>query len=71
MNLSCLVVSPELSDEAAAHLSEILNDFAVVFDTQYFAHIRRYYDELSHRPDIEHSCHDRQLDLFDGDDVAF
>ena len=71
MNLSYLVVHHELSDEAAAHLSEIFNDLAVVFDTQYFAHIRRYYDELSERHDIERSRHDGQLDLFDGDDMAF
>ena len=36
MNLSYLVVPHELSDEAAAHLSETLNDLAVVFDGQYF-----------------------------------
>ena len=71
MNLSYLVVHHELSDEAAAHVSEILNDLVVVFDGQYFAQIRRYHDEFSHRPDIEGSCHDGQLDLFDGDDAAF
>ena len=71
MNLSSLIVPHELSDEAVAHLCEILNDLAVVFDSQYFAQIRRYYDELSERRDIERSCHDGQLDLFDGDDVAF
>ena len=52
-------------------LSEIFNDLAVVFDGQYFAQIRRYYDELSERHDIARSCHDGQLDLFDADDVAF
>ena len=71
MNLSYLVVHHELSDEAAAHLSEILNDLAGVFDGQYFAQIRRYDDELSECRDIERSCQDGQLDLFDGDDVAF
>ena len=71
MNLSYLVVSHELSDEAAAHLSEILNELPVVFDAQYFAQIRRYYDALSECRDIERSCHHGQLDLFDGDDVAF
>ena len=71
MNLSHLVVHHELSDEAAALVSEILNDLAVVFDGQHFAQIRRYYDELSEPRHPERSCHDGQLDLFDGDDVAF
>ena len=71
MNLSYLLVPHELSDEAAAHLCEILNDLAVVFDGQYFAQIRRYYDALNECRDIDRSCHDGQLDLFDGDDVAF
>ena len=66
MNLSYLIVPHELSDGAAALVSEILNDLAVVFDSQYFAQIRRYYDDLSERRDIERSCHDGQLDLFDG-----
>ena len=68
MNLSYLVVHHQISDEAAAQLSELLNDLAFAFDGQYFAQIRRYYDE---RREIERSCHDRQLDLFDGDDVTF
>ena len=48
-----------------------LNDLAVVFDGQYFAQIRRYYDALSECRDIERSCQDGQLDLFEDDDVAF
>ena len=68
MNLPYLLVPYELSDEAAAQLSELLNDLAVAFDGQYFAQIRRYYDE---RRDIEPSCHHGQLDLFDYDDVEF
>ena len=68
VNLSDLVVHHEISDEAAAHLSELLNDLAFVFDGQYFAQIRRYYDE---RRECERSCHDGQLELFDGDDVTF
>ena len=71
MNLSYLVVPHELSDEAAAHLSETLNDLAVVFDGQYFAQIRRYYDALSECRITERSCHDGQLDLFEDDDAAF
>ncbi len=69
MNLSYLVVHHEISDEAAAHLSELLNDLAFAFDGQYFAQIRRYYDELR---ECERPCHHRQLELFDDDDdVAF
>ena len=49
-------------------LSELLNDLALAFDAQYFAQIRRYYDE---RRECERVCHDRQLELFDHDDVAF
>ena len=45
MNLPYLLVPHELSDEAAAQLSELLNDLALAFDAQYFAQIRRYYDE--------------------------
>ena len=67
-NLPYLLVPYELSDEAAAHVSELLNDLAVAFDGQYFAQIRRYYDE---RRDIERFCQDGQLDLFDYDDVEF
>ena len=64
----CLLVPYELGDQAAAQLSELLNDLAFTFDGQYFAQIRRYYDE---RRKSECSCHDRQLDLFDHDDVEF
>ena len=58
MPLPCLLLPQELSDEAAAHVSELLNDFVVAFDGQYFAQIRRYYDALSERRDIERSCLD-------------
>ena len=68
MNLPCLPVPHELSDEAAAQLSEFLNDLVFAFDGQYFAQIRRYYDE---RRDTERACHDGQLELFDHDDVQF
>ena len=68
MNLPYLLVPYELSDEAAAHVSELLNDLAVAFDGQYFARVRRYYDE---RRDIERFCQNGQLDLFDADDVEF
>ena len=67
-NLPYLLVPYELSDEAAAYVSELLNDLAVAFDGQYFAQVRRYYDE---RRDIERFCQDGQLDLFDYDDVEF
>ena len=68
MNLPCLPLPDELSDEAAAQLSEILNDLVFAFDGHYFAQIRRYYDE---RRDRERVCQDRQLELFDHDDVQF
>ena len=70
MNLSYLVVHHEISDEAAAQLSEFLNDLAFAFDGQYFAQIRRYYDE---RRENERSCRHRQFDLFDdhNDDFEF
>ena len=45
MNLPCLLLPYELSDDAAAQLSEFLNDLVFAFDGQYFAQIRRYYDE--------------------------
>ena len=41
MNLAHFVSPHELSDEAAAQLSELLNDLAVAFDGQYFAQITR------------------------------
>ena len=68
MNLSYLVVHHEISDEAAAHLSELLNDLAFAFDGQYFAQIRRYYDE---RRENERPCLHRQIELFVDDDLAF
>ena len=67
-NLPYLLVPYELSDEAAAHVCELLNDLAVAFDGQYFAQVRRYYDE---RRDIERFCQDGQFDLFDADDIEF
>ena len=68
MNLPYLLVPHELSDEAAAQLSELLNDLAVAFDGQYFAQITRYYVE---RRQSERPCDHRQLELFVDDDVAF
>ena len=49
MNLAHFVSPHELSDEAAAQLSELLNDLAVAFDGQYFAQITRYYVERRQR----------------------
>ena len=68
MNLPYLPVPHELSDEAAAQLSELLNDLAVAFDGQYFAQIIRYYDERRQR---QCSCHHNQLELFVDDNDAF
>ena len=67
-NLSRLVVHHEIIGEAAAHLSELLNDLAFDFDGRYFAPISGCCDE--HR-EIERSCHDRQLDLFDADNETY
>ena len=64
-------VPDELSDEAAAHTLELLYGIAGAFENQYFAHIRRYYDEQRIN---ECPCRHRQLDLFDhhhDDDVEF
>ena len=60
-----------LSDEAAAHTLKLLHDLTDAFASQYFAQVRRYYDEFSHRPDIEHALHDGQPDLFEDADVPF
>ena len=76
MNLTYLHVPHELSDEAAAQLSEMFNDLAFSFDGHYFSQITRYkaslryasgtyYDE---RRDNERPCRHRQLDLFDDHD---
>ena len=68
MNRACLLVPHELGDQAAAQLSELLNDLAFAFDGQYFAQIRRYHGE---RRNSQCPCHDRQLGLFDHDDAEF
>ena len=68
MNLAHFVSPHELSDKAAAQLSELLNDLAVAFDGQYFAQITRYYVERRER---QCPCHHRQLELFVDDDGAF
>ena len=57
-NLPYRLVPHELSDEAAAYVSELLNDLAVAFDGQYFAQVRRYYDERQAM--IERFCQDGQ-----------
>ena len=63
-------VPDDLSDEAAAHTLELLYGIAGAFENQYFAHIRRYYDEQRINED---PCRHRQLDLFDDhdDDIEF
>ena len=71
MNLPCLFVPNELSDEAAACVAELLLNLAHAFDTQYATQICRHYDVLRQPPTIQCSCDDRQLDLFEGDDVTF
>ena len=66
VNLPYLPVTHELSDEAAAQLSELLNDLAVAFDGQYCAQIIRYYASVAERC----SCQN-QLELFVDDNDAF
>jgi len=70
VSLDYLLVTHEISDETAAQLSELLNDLAFAFEGQYFAQIRRYYDE---RRENERPCRHRQLELFDDhhDDFEF
>ena len=68
MNLAPLLVPHALSDDAAAQLSELLNDLAFSFECQHLVQIRRSYEELRQ---CERSCHDPQLDLFAGDDAQF
>ena len=70
MNLPHPLGEP-LSDEAAAHTLKLLHDLTDAFACQYFPQVRRYYDALSHRPDLERTCHDGQLDLFEDADVPF
>ena len=48
-----------------------MDDLTDAFACQYFPRVRRYYDALSHRPDLERTCHDGQLDLFEDADVPF
>ena len=69
MNLPYLLVPNELSDEAAAHIAELLHDFAIAFDNQYFAQIQRHYQELEQ--ELERQLRDQsprndaQLELFE------
>ena len=66
MNLPHLVCD-ELSDEAAVYVAELLNGLAAAFDSQHLGQILRDYHELR-EAEIECSCHDEQLDLFEQDD---
>lgn len=59
----------QLSNEAAAHTLKLLHHLTGAFACQYFPQVRRYYDALSHRPDIERACRDGQLDLFEDADA--
>ena len=65
MNLPCLLVPNELSDEAAAHIAELLNDLAIAFDNQYFAQIQRHYQQLERQLRDESPRNDAQLELFE------
>ena len=70
MNLPCFLVPSELSDEAAAHIAELLHDLAHHFDSQYFAQIRRHYQELEQQL-RDQSPNGAQLELFDPPDWPF
>ena len=50
MNLPCLFVPNELSDEAAACVAELLLNLAHAFDSQYATQICRHYDEFRQSP---------------------
>ena len=69
MKLPYLLVPNELSDEAAAHIAELLHDLAIAFDNQYFAQIQRHYQELEQ--ELERQLRDQsprndaQLELFE------
>ena len=65
MNLPCLLVPNELSDEAAAHIAELLHDLAIAFDNQYFAQIQRHYQELERQLRDQSPRNDAQLELFE------
>ncbi len=45
--LDLFPVLPELSDEAAVALSELLHELALVFESHYMAQIRRHVSEHS------------------------
>ena len=65
MNLPCLLVPNELSDEAAAHIAELLHDLAIAFDNQYFAQIQRHYQNLERQLRDQSQRNDAQLELFE------
>ena len=46
----CLHLLDKLSDEAATHIAEHLHDFAVAFDNQHFARVRRDCDDPGQMP---------------------
>lgn len=54
--------SPEYaaSDEAAAQIAQMLMDLALQFEATHFAQIRRHYQSITPRRDVD----PRQLDLF-------
>ena len=69
MNLPYLLVPSELSDEAAAHIAELLHHLAIAFDNQYFAqiqrHYQRHYQQLERQLRDESQHNDAQLELFE------
>ena len=71
MNLPYLLVPSELSDEAAAHIAELLHHLAIAFDNQYFAQIQRHYQQLERQLRDESQHNDAQLELFEPLDWPF
>ena len=65
MNLPCLLVPNELSNEAAAHIAELLHDLAIAFDNQYFAQIQHHYQNLERQLHDESFSNEAQLELFE------
>jgi hypothetical protein len=51
-----------VSDEAAAHIADMLMEIALQFEATHFAQIRRHYESFRPEPDDNPG---QQLDLFD------
>ena len=66
MNSSPLVLDdvPELSDEAAAHLLEVLYALTTAFENHYLHQLRRYYEpDTPPQPDLFEDFNDELPDF--------